>query len=63
MIEQLTIFVENKAGRMAEIAQMIADAGVDIRALSLAHRRGRNRFPRCLSLFPHVRTCGPPFIY
>lgn len=36
MIQQLTIFVENKAGRMAEIAQMIADANVDIRALSLA---------------------------
>ena len=35
-IEQLSIFVENSQGRMAEITQVIADAGVDIRALSVA---------------------------
>ena len=35
-IKQLSIFVENKPGRMADIARMIADAGIDIRALSLA---------------------------
>lgn len=35
-IQQLSIFVENKPGRMAEIARMIADEGIDIRALSLA---------------------------
>ena len=35
-IKQLSIFVENKPGRMAEIAGMIAEAGIDIRALSLA---------------------------
>lgn len=35
-IEQLSIFVENKAGRMAEIAAILAEADIDIRALSLA---------------------------
>ena len=36
MIKQLSVFVENKAGRMAEITKAIGDAGVDIRALSVA---------------------------
>ena len=35
-IKQLSIFVENKEGRMAEITQILAENGVDIRALSLA---------------------------
>lgn len=36
VIKQISIFVENKKGRMAEIAKVIGDAGVDIRALSVA---------------------------
>ncbi len=36
MIKQLSIFVENKAGRLAEITALLAKAGVDIRALSVA---------------------------
>lgn len=36
IIKQLSVFVENRTGRMAEITQVIGDAGVDIRALSLA---------------------------
>ena len=36
MIKQLSIFVENKAGRLAEITAVLADAGIDIRALSVA---------------------------
>lgn len=36
MIKQLSIFVENKAGRLAEITAELAKAGVDIRALSVA---------------------------
>jgi len=36
LIKQLSIFVENKHGRMAEIAEIISAAGVDIRALSVA---------------------------
>lgn len=35
-IKQLSIFVENKAGTVSGIAKSIADAGVSIRALSVA---------------------------
>ena len=35
-IKQLSIFVENKEGRLAEITQILAENEVDIRALSLA---------------------------
>ncbi len=36
LIKQLSIFVENKSGRLAEITDIIAQAGIDIRALSIA---------------------------
>ena len=35
-IKQLSIFVENRRGRLAEITRILADKQVDIRALSLA---------------------------
>lgn len=35
-IEQLSVFVENKKGRLAKITEMLAGAGIDIRALSIA---------------------------
>ena len=35
-IKQLSIFVENKSGRLAEIAALIGEHGIDIRALSIA---------------------------
>ena len=35
-IKQLSIFVENKSGRLAEITSILAEAGIDIRALSVA---------------------------
>ena len=35
-IKQLSVFVENKSGRLAEITSIIARSGVDIRALSIA---------------------------
>ncbi|MDL2287175.1 ACT domain-containing protein [Eubacteriales bacterium OttesenSCG-928-G02] len=35
-VKQLSIFVENKYGRLAEITKKIADAGIDIRAISIA---------------------------
>ena len=35
-IKQLSVFVENKSGRLAEITTIIANAGIDIRALSIA---------------------------
>ena len=36
IIKQSSVFVENKAGRLAEITTLLAEAGVDIRALSVA---------------------------
>lgn len=36
LIKQLSIFVENKKGRMADITRTLAAHGIDIRALSLA---------------------------
>ena len=35
-IQQLSIFVENKEGRLAEVADLLASNGIDLRALSLA---------------------------
>lgn len=35
-IQQLSIFVENKSGRLAEITEALAGANVDIRAISIA---------------------------
>ena len=36
IIKQISIFVENKKGRLAEITETIAKAGANIRALSIA---------------------------
>jgi hypothetical protein len=35
-VEQISVFLENKSGRLAEVARILAEAGVNIRALSLA---------------------------
>ena len=35
-LEQISIFLENKSGRLAEVTSILAAAGVNIRALSLA---------------------------
>lgn len=35
-VKQLSIFMENRAGRMAEIARRLGEARINIRALSLA---------------------------
>jgi hypothetical protein len=35
-VDQISIFLENKSGRLAEVAGILAAAGVNIRALSLA---------------------------
>ena len=36
MAEQISIFIENKEGSLAEVTAILRDAGVNIRALSLA---------------------------
>jgi hypothetical protein len=35
-VNQIAVFLENKVGRLAEVARILSDAGVNIRALSLA---------------------------
>jgi hypothetical protein len=35
-VEQITVFLENQSGRLADVASILAAAGVNIRALSLA---------------------------
>lgn len=35
-VEQISIFLENKSGRLAEVAEVLAGAGLNVRALSLA---------------------------
>ena len=35
-ILQISVFLENRAGQLAEITRLLADEGVDIRALSIA---------------------------
>ena len=36
IVEQICIFLENKSGRLSEVTRAIEDAGVNIRALSVA---------------------------
>lgn len=35
-IKQISVFVENRLGRLVEITRKVADAGIDLRAVSLA---------------------------
>jgi hypothetical protein len=35
-VEQITVFLENRCGRLADVALLLAEAGVNIRATSLA---------------------------
>jgi hypothetical protein len=35
-VEQISIFLENKSGRLAEVTEILARAGINIRSLSLA---------------------------
>lgn len=35
-VEQISVFLENKAGRLAEVTRILAEAQINIRALSLA---------------------------
>ena len=35
-VEQISVFLENKAGRLSEVTGILAEAGINIRALALA---------------------------
>ena len=36
LIKQLTVFLENKSGRLAEVTKVLGEAGINISALSIA---------------------------
>ncbi len=36
MVKQISIFLENKAGRLASVTRVLGDQGINIRALSIA---------------------------
>lgn len=36
LVKQISVFLENKPGRLSEAAKVLADSGIDISALSLA---------------------------
>ncbi|TDB39041.1 MAG: amino acid-binding protein [Actinobacteria bacterium] len=36
MIEQVSVFLENKSGRLAELTRVLGDAGINMRALMVA---------------------------
>ncbi len=36
MVTQISIFIENKQGRLAEVTRMIAECGANLRAISIA---------------------------
>lgn len=36
MVEQVSVFLENRSGRLAELARALADAGINMRALMVA---------------------------
>ena len=36
IIKQISVFIENRSGRLAEVTSIIAEAGCNIRALSIA---------------------------
>jgi len=35
-IKQISVFLENSAGRLAEVTRVLADAGINLRAMSIA---------------------------
>jgi len=35
-VRQISVFLENRAGQLAEITKDVADAGIDLRAISIA---------------------------
>ncbi|MCL5104423.1 MAG: ACT domain-containing protein [Armatimonadetes bacterium] len=35
-VSQLSVFIENKSGRLADVTRTLADSGINIRALSIA---------------------------
>ena len=36
MIKQISVFLENKSGRLVRVAQVLGEAGINIRGISIA---------------------------
>ena len=36
MVKQISVFLENKCGRLVRVTQVLGEAGINIRALSIA---------------------------
>lgn len=36
MIKQISVFLENKSGRLVRVAQILGEAGINIRGISIA---------------------------
>ena len=36
IVDQISVFIENKVGTLAEVTEILGDGGIDLRALSLA---------------------------
>ena len=35
-VNQISVFVENKTGSLSQVTKLLADAGIDLRAFSIA---------------------------
>ena len=53
MIEQLTVFLENKKGRLASLCRALADANISMRALTIADTE-RYGVVRIITDQPHL---------
>ncbi|MGE4293259.1 MAG: ACT domain-containing protein [Desulfovibrio sp.] len=55
-VDQLSIFLENRAGRLAEVTRILSDSKVNIRALSLADTSDFGILRLIVSDFEKART-------
>lgn len=55
-VDQLSIFLENRAGRLAEVTRILSEAGINIRALSLADTSDFGILRLIVSDFEKART-------
>lgn len=54
-VEQISIFLENRAGRLSEVTRVLSEAGVNIRALSLADTSDFGILRLIVSDFEHAK--------
>jgi len=54
-VEQISIFLENRAGRLSEVTRVLSESGVNIRALSLADTSDFGILRLIVSDFDHAK--------